>query len=67
VESAAHSAIPGNLIAESVNEDEPTFADVDVPDGELTFTQDDPAAIDIDTDIDDAGAEEAADDLEFGA
>ena len=67
VETAAHSAIPGNLIAESVNEDDPTFADVDVPDGELTFTQDDPAAIDIDTDIDDAGAEEAADNLDFGA
>jgi hypothetical protein len=64
VEDAAHSAILGNLIVESVNEDNP-FEDVDVPDSELIFTQEDPAAIDIDDDIDDA--EEAADNLEFGA
>lgn len=60
VENAVLMANQGNVIEDSFNED--TFVEAD--DSELTFIQDNPA-IDIDNDIDDADAEEAADFLEF--
>ncbi|GAA3401129.1 IniB N-terminal domain-containing protein [Pseudarthrobacter polychromogenes] len=60
---------PATLIDESFTEEQPTFVEVDVDTAGagLEFTEDDAATIDIDNDIDDAGAGEAADSMDFGA
>lgn len=66
VENAGRSTTPGDLIDDSFTEDTTLYAEVDAAGSELSFTQDDPA-IDIDNNIDDAGAGEAPDYLEFDA
>ena len=68
--AGAHGTVlPATLIDESFTEEQQAFVEVDVdPAGAgLEFTEDDAATIDIDNDIDDAGAGEAADSMDFGA
>lgn len=58
---------PATSVGESFPESQPPYADIDAAGDGLEFTEDDPASIDIDHDIDDAGAGEAADSMDFGA
>ncbi|OAE02869.1 IniB N-terminal domain-containing protein [Arthrobacter sp. OY3WO11] len=66
---AGEAVHPATLIEESSTEEQLTFVEVDVAaaGAGLEFTEDDAATIDIDNDIDDAGAGEAADSMDFGA
>lgn len=66
-DNAGQAASPANASMEPVSGDISPYIDVDAPEGGLEFTQDDPVTIDIDNDIDDAGAEGAADYLDFGS
>ena len=61
-----HAAGRHSSLQESPREDTAPYLDVDVPGSELDFMQDDPATIDINNNMDDAGAEEA-DYLDFGS
>ena len=69
--SAGQAAHPAGLIGEPLPAEHQPFFDVDAvaaaADAGLEFAEDEAATIDIDNDIDDAGAGEAADSMDFGA
>jgi hypothetical protein len=69
--SAGQAAQPATFTGEPLSEENQPFFDVDAEAAAtgagLEFAEDGAATIDIDNDIDDAGAGEAADSMDFGA
>ncbi|WP_406636434.1 IniB N-terminal domain-containing protein [Pseudarthrobacter quantipunctorum] len=71
--SAGQAAHPATFTGEPLSEEHQPYVDIDVDaeaaatDAGLEFSEDGAATIDIDNDIDNAGAGEAADSMDFGA
>ncbi|WP_350002836.1 IniB N-terminal domain-containing protein [Pseudarthrobacter sp. WHRI 8279] len=71
--SAGQAGHPATLIGAPLSDEHQPYVDIDVdaeaaaPHAGLQFAEDEAATIDIGNDIDDAGAGEAADSMDFGA